>query len=214
MWTLAELRTRLSDRLGEESTVFWDQTARDSYINDAQRFVASVTRGVPETVTGAVSPSTPYLTLPEKILNAHAADGYVEDGDALTTIAVETANLYAPNWRTFTGTKPEWFILDLQHRRGYVSPIPRSSATVYLTVSVFPDELTLTTDELFNGSPVMEKYQNATLQMAAMYALLKERYEGDAERYYQFAIQELQTMGVNPNVIPSFQEVKRAQSEG
>jgi hypothetical protein len=214
MWTLAELRTRLSDRLGEESVVFWDQTARDSYINDAQRFVASVTRGVPETVTGAVSTASTYLTLPDEILNAHAADGYVEGGDALTTVGIETANLRSPNWRTFTGKKPEWLVLDLQGKRAYVTPIPRVTTTVYLTVSVFPDELTLTTDELFNGAAVMEKYQNATLQLAAMYALLKERYEGDAERYYQFAIQELQTMGINPNVIPPFQEVQRAQSDG
>lgn len=214
MWTLANTRTRLSDRLGEDSTVFWDQTARDSYINDAQRFVASVTLGVPETVSGAVSSTTPYLTLPDKILSAHAASGYVDGGDAITAIGIEQANLYSPNWRTFKASYPEWAILDLQSKRAYLSPIPKTSKTVYLTVSVLPDDLTLTSDTLFNGVPVMEKFQNVVLQMAATYALLKERYDGDAERYYQFAVQELQTLGVNPNAIPSFREVSNAQLDG
>jgi hypothetical protein len=217
MWTLTEAKQRLSDRLGETSNVFWSEASRTAYINDAQRLIASVTRGIPSTVTGAVSPSSRSLTLPTRLLNAHPVAGSIVNGDTLNIVAIQLANATTPDWRTRTGTKPLWFVVDLANRLAYVYPTPTSSTNVSLTVAVLPTPLADASPsaQVFNGSPLMEKYQNPLLHLAACYALLKERYDQDAERYFQFFIQEMQSLGISPSDVPSFQEVRtNAQLEG
>lgn len=79
--------------------------------------------------------------------------------------------------------------------------------TVTGKVAVLPDDLKNSSDELFSGVSTMEKYQGALLNYAAYLALLKERNDGGAERFYQLALAELKSLGVNPNNIPPAQEV-------
>jgi len=192
--------------------VFWSDSDRTQYISDAQRLIASVTRGVEEAVSGTVSTTTPYLTLPTRVVNAHPSNGFVDGGGTLNVVPVQVANSVAPNWRTMQGREPKWFVVDLEARRAYVSPIPRNSTDVTLSVAVIPvDFATDGSDdasEVLGGSPIMEKYQGALIQLAAVYALLKERYDQEAEKYYQFFMQELQTLGVNPMDIPTFGEAR------
>jgi len=210
MWTLAEAKQRLSDRLGETSNVFWSEASRTAYINDAQRLIASVTRGVPETVTGTLSPTARSLSLPTKLLNAHPVAGHVVGGRALNVVPLHMANATTPDWRTREGKSPEWFVLDLSNKLAYSYPTPKTGTQVSFTVSVLPDDISNDTpsEKLFNGAEIMERYQNPLLHLSACYALLKERYDQDAERYFQFFVQEMQTLGVNPNEIPTFQEVR------
>lgn len=217
MWTLAEAKQRLSDRLGEASTVFWSEQSRTAYINDAQRLIASVTRGVPTTVTGTVSPSARSVALPTKVLNAHPVAGNVVGGKVLNVVPIHLANATVPDWRTREGKGVEWLVLDLANKLAYTYPTPKQGTQVSLTVAVLPDDISNDTpsEKLFNGAEIMERYQNPLLHLAACYALLKERYDQDAERYFQFFVQEMQTIGVNPNDIPTFQEVRvNAQLEG
>jgi len=88
-----------------------------------------------------------------------------------------------------------------------VTPIPTAGTTVYVTVSILPADMSADSDELFDGVDAMEQYQGAIVNFAASLALLKERYDGDAERFYKFAVQEMQQVGVNPQEIPPFREV-------
>lgn len=211
MWTLEELRSALSDRLGETSITFWSDGDRDWYLNEAQRMVAAVTRGIQSEVSGSVDSSSRTLTLPTKVLNGSASMGYVENGRALSVVEVDRANLISPNWRTLVGS-PLWVILDLPADIAYVSPAPSFAVTVYLSVSVLPTDMSADSDELFDGVEIMEKYQGTVLNFAAALALLKERYDGDAERFYQFGMQELQALGVKPTDIPSFQDLREVSN--
>jgi hypothetical protein len=86
--------------------------------------------------------------------------------------------------------------------RIYFTPTPTSAVDVSARVSVLPADLENDSDVVFGGEEVMEKYQGALLNVAAAYLLLKERYDGDAERFYQFAVQELQAVGLDPARIP------------
>lgn len=208
MWSLSEARDKLADRLGEDSTVFWSADDRDSYINEAQRWIAAITRGVTSQVSGTVSTSSPTVTLPAKTISGSASMGYVDGGRTLAIIDVEQANLVSPNWRTQRGS-PLWVILDTVAGEARITPLPTSSKTVYLTVAILPSDVSTGSDELFNGVDVMEKYQGALINIAASIALLKERYDGDAERFYQFAVQELQQMGINPQQIPPFRQLQQ-----
>jgi len=203
MWNLSQLRTRLQERLAEESSVFWSVTERDSAVNEAQRFISSVTKGVPSSTSGSVSTSTPYVAFTGKLGGEYVSAGWVVGGgtQALNNIRVDQANMAFPEWAQAVGT-PRWAILIPDEQRVYISPTPATPIEVSVKVSVLPDDLTDTTDELFNGEPIMEKYQGALLNIAAALLLLKERYDGDAERFYQFAIQEMQSLGVNPTEIP------------
>jgi len=206
VWTLSEVRSKLSDRLGEDSIVFWEDADRDSYINEAQRLVSSITRGITSTAFGTVNTSTPSITLPNKMINGTATMGYVDGGRSLSIISVEQANLVSPNWRTQRGS-PLWIILDTMTATARVTPIPTAGTTVYVTVSILPADMSADSDELFDGVDAMEQYQGAIVNFAASLALLKERYDGDAERFYKFAVQEMQQVGVNPQEIPPFREV-------
>lgn len=213
MWTLSETIERLSDRLGEDSVTFWSDVDRVSYINDAQRLIASITRGVVDTASGVVNTTTPYVPLPTNTIDAHPNGAYVSpSGRTLGVISIEDANMVDPTWRYTTASLPNWLVFDAMEFRGYVTPVPTSDTTVVVAVAVLPEQLVAGIDSsayLFKNVSVMEKYQPALLQLAATYALLKERYDGDAERYYQFFVQEMQSHGVNPAAIPSLKGVKQ-----
>jgi hypothetical protein len=86
--------------------------------------------------------------------------------------------------------------------RVYLSPTSEAAVPVTVNVSVLPADLVGDNDQLYLGEETMEKYLNATINVAASILLLKERYDGDAERFYQFAIQDLQQLGVAPEEIP------------
>jgi hypothetical protein len=203
MWNLSQIRTRLQERLAEESSVFWSVAERDSAVNEAQRFISSVTKGVPSFASDFVSTTAPYVAFTGKLVGEYVSAGWVVNGgvQALNNVRVDQANMTFPEWTQAVGT-PRWAILIPDEQRVYISPTPATPIEVSVKVSVLPDDLTDTTDELFNGEPIMEKYQGALLNIAAALLLLKERYDGDAERFYQFAIQEMQSLGVNPTEIP------------
>lgn len=213
MWTLAEARARLSDRLSEDSTVFWSGEARNDYLNDAQRFIASLTRGIVFDVTGVVGVNNPFLPLPANVFNASPAQGYTATGRVLTTVPIHQANLWDLHWRRHRSKTPMWVVTDFARRRAYVSPVPVPNMEIQVAVAVHADTLVNDTQLVFNGSGPMEKYQTVLLNIAAAYALLKERYDQDAERYYQFAMQELSALGVSPEEIPTFSVVRDERRE-
>jgi hypothetical protein len=209
MWTLGVARDRLSDRLSEESSVFWSPDDRDNYINDAQTFIASITRGCPQEIgPTSVSSATPYISLPFRAFSAHAAQGWTEDGDVLTVVPIYMANQVERGWRQHVASRPLWLITDFSERRAYVSPIPSPAKNVYVKVAVYPDVLETDSTPLFNGIGSMEKYQSPLLNLAASYALLKERYDQDAERFYGVFAQEMQSLGFAPEEIQSFDSIR------
>lgn len=209
MWTLAQARQRVTARVGEESTVFWSIEDRHNAINDAQRFIAAVTKGVPLTVTGTVEASKPYLEVNGNIVGMHGSAGRVVNGPALTMQAIDVADLTFPAWRTYTGN-PRWVILDTGNSRAYVAPAPKQQTEVEVVVAVTPAELTDDNDLLFSGVKSMERYQNALVNFAVAMLLLRERFDGDAERFYQFAVNELRDAGIDPTAIPPMPPVPPA----
>lgn len=220
MWTLSEIRTRLSDRLAETGTNFWSNDERDRYINEAQRWVAAITKGFTGTVTGTVSSavgggggggSDRFLSIGTKVLGAHDNAGYLDSGDALPLVPIEVANVMWPGWRTAIGI-PRHIIMDLQEKRVYVAPADATPRGVTIRVSVLPDDLVNDGDYLFANEPTMERYQGAALNYAACLALLKERYDGDAERFFQLAIADLQAQGIDPKDIPDKPAPQGAQA--
>lgn len=201
MWTLAEARSRVTARVGENSTVFWSQRDRDDAINDAVRFIAAATQGVPLTVQGQVSASQPYLEIDANIVGMHGSAGEIVGGPALTMVPIDAADAIFPGWRTFKG-RPRWVIIDQRNNRAYFTPVPEEPTTVSATVAVVPREVYDDEVELFFGNPAMEKYLGALVNYAVAMLLLKERFDGDAERFYNLARNELVDVGVDPGRIP------------
>jgi hypothetical protein len=111
------------------------------------------------------------------------------------------ANQVDPGWSVRVGV-PRWVLVEPSEDRVYFSPTPAADVAVSARVAVLPAELTDDTDVVFNGEEVMEKYQGALLNFAAAMLLLKERYDGDSERFWQFAVQEMQMLGIDPAKIP------------
>lgn len=215
MVSLAQARRHFRDRVAEEGVEFWADADVVRYLNLAQDYVASVTRGVSEDVESEVGVGQSSFPLPARTLNAHQLSGYdVERGEAMGSLSVADANLIAPYWRRMRGHYPKWFILDIGGRVGYVSPIPVRNTEVSLQVSVLPDPVGVDGDPLFNGQDVMDKYLNVLINTATLYAYLKERFDQEAERMYGFVTRELQDLGVNPNNIPPFVEVARGSDGG
>ena len=203
MWTLSEVRQKLTQRLAEEANVFWTAAERDSAINEAQRFIAAITNGVSTVVSGVIDKNFPYLTAPGKLLNMYEIAGWVAGPklEALRAIPVASANLIDPGWVNRRG-RPRWLLVNPAEKRLYFSPSPHDPIEVSARVSVLPDDMEDDSDPLFNGEQVMQKYQGALLNVAAALLLLKERYDGDAERFYAFAVNELTSLGVEPARIP------------
>lgn len=202
MWTLAEARDRVTARVGEASPTFWSVEDRNHAINDAVRFIAAVTHGVPLTVTGSVDTNTPYLEITGNMVGTYGSAGEIVGGAALTVVPIDEADRKFPGWRTFTG-RPRWIMLDTRTQRAYVSPVPQTPTTVRITVAVVPSELEDDSAELFFGNPSMEKYLGALVNYAVAILLLKERFDGEAERFYGFAVNELRDVGINPSRIPA-----------
>lgn len=204
MWTLLEAKERLADRVGEATTVttFWSDAERTDAINEAVRFIAAVTNGVPLTTTGEINSDTPYLDIAGNVTGMHGSVGRVTDGAALNIVPITVADVTFPNWRTTLGT-PRWVVLDTANSRAYLVPQPFQNTEIEVTVSVIPDEVSNEAHLLFNGNASMVKYLGAMLNVAASKLLLKERFDGEAERFFQSAIAELQSVGVDPTSIPS-----------
>jgi hypothetical protein len=108
---------------------------------------------------------------------------------------------------------PMWVVPHFTAKEAYVSPRPRNSMNVTLVVSVLPTSVAAGSDRLFNNQDMMAKYLNAFLNLSASYALLKERYDQDAERFYNLAMQELMQLGVVPEDVPPFKQVRDEQLE-
>lgn len=216
MWTLGQLRTRLSQRLGEDSTVFWREEERDSYLNEAQRRVAAMTGGVTKsiehTVTGILDP----LILPPTTLGVHEVGGDMTDGTVLTVLNKREADYIWPGWRRAYG-KPRWIVLDVGSARAFAVPAPppgKPPLFVGLTVAYLPPDLTSGEQVLFESQTGMEKYQGATVTLAACLGLLKERYDGDAERFYSFFVREMQDVGMELGRLPSWKQVQQEAPSG
>lgn len=227
MWTLQQTKLKLQDRLAETGTSFWSDL--DSYINEAQRYISALTEGVPYEITATIDNSNFTITLPEKFLGTFDDGFYTSTNRSLKPIPHAVVQSKFPNWRQVRGN-PRWIAFDVEAKKAYVFPIAgvdvilvdensnpltdlgtllhdNDPYTVTGQVAVLPNDLSSSTDELFNGQDIMEKYQGAVVNYAAVLALLKERYDGDAERFYQFFVQELQSLGVAPERIPGMKQM-------
>jgi hypothetical protein len=202
MWTLSDLKTRLGERLAETGTTFWGDTERTSVLNEAQRLIAAITKGVPQTVTGTVNTTTPHVALPAQALDIHSDGSFITGGNALRAVPKELLDRIDPRWRRRTGEEAIWIAVDTAAQRVYVVPQPTTSKTLNVVVAVLPDDMALDSDKPFDGHGPMEKYQGAIVQYATVLSLLKERYDQDAERFYGFFQREMQNLGVNPADIP------------
>lgn len=200
MWTLEDARAKLSERLGEEGNVFWDSDERTSLINEAQRRVAAITGGVSRSVTKTVEGLLDPLTLPRSILGLHAT-GAGSNERVYNVLHKAEADRIWPGWKRATGV-PRWVIVDPGKMEAFIVPAPLIPTVVEVTVAYLPIALRLEIDFLFENQPGMEKYQGAVITLAACLALLKERYDGDAERFYAFFRQEMMDVGVEAGRLP------------
>lgn len=211
---LSKIRNLIRDRVAEEGSEFWSDDNIKDYVNLAQNFIAKITRGVSEEVTEVIGGGTSKFPLPPETINSHQLSGYNADtGDSMGTLSAADANMISPAWRKLRGHRPKWFVLDLRNREAHVSPIPYDTYEVTLLVSVLPDDVALDNDEVFNGQEQLEIYLNPLVNLAVMYAYLKERFDQEAERMYGFVTRELQDLGVNPNSIPPFAEVSAGERD-
>jgi hypothetical protein len=208
MWTLSETRTHLGNRLAEESTVFWSDDERDAAINHAQRLIATATHGVPATVTGPVSTGTNYLTTTGKVLGVYEHAGRVVGGPALSYAAsMASANAIYPGWADAVG-EPRWVMPAINESRVYLAPVPAVPVNVTVYVSVIPADVVGDSDPLFANATTMERYQGAVINLAAALLFLKERYEQDAERFWQLGLQEMQIAGTDSRRLPPMREAE------
>lgn len=202
MWTLSQLRQQLTYRLAETSGVFWEPAERDAYLNEAQRFVAAITRGVPSQIMGEVTSAVPYLLLPDKFVEEGSAGVYVERGNALTTIPRRMLDIIDPGWRNLYGT-PRWALFDTQSDQLRIIPIPNKRIHVVGNITVLPDDMEQGSDPAFNGEAAMEKYLSPMVTLAAAYAILKERYGEDVNLFYGIFREEMMALGVKPDEVPT-----------
>ena len=200
MWTLGEARERLTGRVGEASTDFWTEQDRNDAINDAQRFISSVTHGVPVELTGDVDSTSPYLEVPYNLAGAYGFTGTV-GSRAVITIPAGIVDTIDPNLRNRVGPA-RWAVVDTSLSRVWVAPAPTTPTPARILVAVTPAALSSDADLLFMGNSSMSKYLGALINYAAAMLLLRERFDGDAERFYQIAVQELGSLGIDPSTIP------------
>lgn len=206
MITLAEMRSRVTSMLAEESQVFWSQTERNRAINDAQKFVAALTQGVEVTLSSA--PKARQMSF-----SAYAAAGvkHVEavwgaESLILPAIDEESIRTIDRHWQRPVALPPRWIVIDTRQSRATLYPSPHTTLLTswFLRLRVIPWDAT-DNDELFLGRPSMEKFLVATALIACAYLLLKERFDNEAEKYYQMGVQELQILGVDSGSIPPLQ---------
>lgn len=226
--SLADARNQLTSRLAEESMVFWDTATRTQALNDAQRLIAVVTRGVPEEVSGTVGGAVRSLSFTGKPVAPDAANGMVTGvavggavvgraivgvarvgisgarttSRALVAVSRAVADVLFPHWWGAGGPQPRWMVIDEKDKLVYFVPVPDASSEVSLEVRVQPELVMSDSDLLFNGVDYMDKYLQAAINYAAAMLLLRERFDGDAERFYQFAMAELTQLGHSPGDVP------------
>lgn len=215
MYSLGELRAQGKLRLAEISPVFWSDEDYRMCVNDAQRFVAGATKGVPSvsefTLSAAGESFTPIDPL-ERVVVADApivGEVLSPSPRSLVSVPRQAADVIDPAWRYYTGN-PRWLIVDMSPSDNprtitvYVTPSPVSgNVTARITTRVLPADLLVDADLLFNNYRPMEKYQGVVLLLACAYMLLKERFDGDAERFYQMALGELQALTPLTESIPA-----------
>lgn len=235
--TLDSVRLRLTDRLAEESTVFWSEESRVQAINDAQRIVSAVTHGVPEKVLGDIGGATRVLAVQGRPVGEDAATGVVLGDDpqgarvgsarvgtslvgllgvfvkhAIVAVRRDVADALNPHWWGVSNLEPRWMIVDEAYKQVHFTPVPRTPVGVEVEVRVLPQEVTQDNDLLFNGVDFMDKYLQVVILYAAAILLLRERYEGDAERFYGLAMAELQRLGHASGDLPPLPVSNEAQA--
>lgn len=235
--TLDVVRDRLTDRLAEESTVFWSNASRTAAINDAQRMVSAVTRGVPERVVGAIGGGNRTLPFSGRPVAQDAATGVVlgtvgnlpivgsavvgsailggqavSVGRTLVAVRRDVADALSPYWWGISGMMPRWMVIDEASKELRFTPVPTILVDVDVNVRVLPDELVQDGDWLFNGVDFMDKYLETVILYAAAILFLRERYEGDAERFYNLAMVEMQRLGHAAGELPPLPTTQESQS--
>lgn len=209
MKTLSELKTSLSDRLAEFSTVFWSDQERTNLLNEAQLFVAKLAGGIPRRYT---TDST-IFTMPDYWIGSFESSGHVRRADgrshAVRFISAGQLDRVFPDWRSPTfKLNPMWVVLDRESRQAQVVPALPADATLELTFGALPPDLRNGSDLLFDGQAALSIYESPVVTLAAGFALLKERYENDAERFFTLAMQNLTALGIDPYSIPLWEAVK------
>lgn len=202
MITLAQMRERVTARLAEESTVFWTVNDRNRAINDAQKFVATVSKGVEVDVTP--QPGKAHASL-KALGSAGIRMSYgFYDGYYLPAVSSEEATLVSRRWRQPSDFPPIWVVVDARGETVYLAPPPKAPKDWRFFARVVPGDIS-DGEKLFLGRDSMEKFLNATSLIACAYLLLQERFDGDAERFYQMGLQELTALGVDSGSIPALQ---------
>lgn len=207
MITLAEMRSRVTSMLAEESQVFWSQTERNRAINDAQKFIAALTQGVQVSIlsSGPTSPSVYFGTYPVAGVK-HAEGEWGTDSLVLPAIDIEAIRVIDRHWRREVPLPPRWIVVDAAASSVWLYPNPEIALRQYwiAKLKVIPGDAS-DNDLLFSGAVSMEKFLVATALIACAYLLLKERFDNEAEKYYQMGVQELQILGVDSGSIPPLQ---------
>ena len=223
MWTLADIREGLANRLAEAQTeiTFWGTEERDFAINEAQRWVASITKGVPHTFEWLINVGdSSFFNIPDGYTvigeasssGSEEYSGQVPDGRALTYIPWNSLEQVWSGWRRFRGD-PRWLTIEYSRNRLWLvprpyDPLPNFPLRYLVSIAVLPADLEDESDVLFRPSAddesigYMQKYQGVVLNYATGLALLKERIDGEAERYINLAVNELQVLGVLPANFP------------
>lgn len=206
MITLGEARNRVTERLAETSGAFWTEEARNRAVNDAARLVATVTKGVVRDISvpsgrGAVSIDNTLAG----INHAFASIAYPHGVEIVPAVSMTEVSRLGRAAFTLR-TRPRWVVVDVE--RGIAFLIPQQVGSPFpwtLTVNVIPDDVATDSGMLFLGEESMDKYISPTVLLACAYLLLQERFDGDAERFYQLALQELTMLGVDSAAIPPLQ---------
>lgn len=204
MWSLTDAMARLSTTLAEDSLSFWTDQDRRGYLDTAQRRVAVITRGVQLTLREPVSNQEAQVNLARAPIGELAEGLRLEGGRVLMAIPMAAANKTDPAWRQRVGT-PRWALLDPTRRTLTVAPRPLEDDFVVGSLAVLPKSLQDDGDLLFEGQEQMERYQMATVYLAATYALFKERNTEDAGVFYNLFRDELTDAGINPDDVPSIE---------
>lgn len=199
MNTLGRILERVSDRLAETSEVFWTAGSRTDAVNDAQRFISTLTKGV-EVSHPIVGQA---LSFPHAVAGIRNSYGEL-NGRRLPGVIVDEANLIDPDWITYIGPA-RWMVVDDRANVVYLTPLPDPTTSWTAKLRVVPPDLINESDEIFLGEPSMIKFLGPVINLACAYLLLQERFDGDAERFYQFALQELVQLGVDSPSIPPLQ---------
>lgn len=201
MITLGEARERVTEKLAEVSSVFWTEPARNRAINDAARMVAVTTKGViqdfPTSGVQVQFGSAPLAGV--NLINV------TYDTVKLPAVSIEEATMTNRNTLK-SGLRPRWLLVDERAGVGVLHPLPSVVKPWTVTANVIPPQVNQDTQELFLGSAYMDRYITPTILLACAYLLLQERFDGDAERFYQMALQELTVLGVDATTFPPLQQ--------